>query len=329
MKAFVTGATGFIGANLVRALIEDGHSVRALVRPRSNQSNVNNLPIEICEGDLRDDDLNLEGLLRGCDVVFHAAAFYSLYRRDRDEVFRVNVEGTRRMLEAARNAQVPRFVHTSSVAAIGVAPDGVPATEATQSNPDHLIGHYKKSKLLAEREAKAAADRGLDVVIVNPSTPIGPYDIKPTPTGDMIVRFLEGRMPFYVDTGLNIVDVRDVARGHLLAWQHGKTGERYILGHRNMTFKALLDLLSGVTGKPSPRYQIPHLLPLAAAWIDEGLISLIVNRPRGLSIDSVRMSKEKMFYDSGKAVRELGLPQTPIEDALESAVIWFRSRRAA
>jgi len=327
MQAFVTGATGFIGTNLVRALVEEGHSVRALVRARSNRSNLHNLPMEICEGDLRDDGLNLESLLRGCDVVFHVAALYSLYRRDRNEVFSVNVEGTRRMLKAAHNVRVARFVHTSSVAAIGVAPNGASANEATQSDPDHLIGHYKKSKLLAEREAKAAADRGLDVVIVNPSTPIGPYDVKPTPTGDMIVRFLEGRMPFYVDTGLNVVDVRDVARGHMLAWQRGKTGERYILGNRNVTFKALLDLLSEVTGKPSPRFEIPHFLPLAAAWIDEGFVSRILNRTPGLSIDSVRMSKEKMFYDPGKAVRELGLPQTPIENALESAVIWFRSRR--
>ena len=325
MRAFVTGATGFIGANLVRTLLEDGHEVRALVRARSDRSNLTGLPIQIIEGDLNDDISTLERLMEGCNVVFHAAALYSLYRRDRDVVIRVNVEGTRKMLEAALNVGVPRFVHTSSVAAIGVSRDGEPANETTQSEQDHLIGSYKKSKWLAERDAMAAAERGLDVVIVNPSTPVGPYDIKPTPTGEVIVRFLEGRMPFYVETGLNIIDVRDVARGHVLAWQRGKRGERYILGNRNVAFKTLLEMLSDLTGKPAPRFGIPHVLPLAAAWIDEGIMGRILNRAHGLSIDSVRMSRETMFYDSGKAVRELGLPQSPIEDALKTAVDWFAS----
>ena len=327
MQAFVTGATGFIGANLVRTLLAEGHSVRALVRRQSDRSNLHDLPIDIVEGDLNDDVSVLERLLEGRDAVFHAAALYSFYRRDRDELFRVNVEGTRRILQAALNTRVPRFVHTSSVSAIGIAPDGKTADETTETDADRLIGHYKKSKFLAEREARAAADRGLDVVIVNPSTPVGPYDIKPTPTGEIIVRFLEGRMPFYVDTGLNVIDVRDVARGHLLAWERGRKGERYILGHRNLTLKELLNLLSAVTDRPAPRIEIPHALPLAAAWVDERIVSRVLKKKRSLSVDSVKMSTEKMFYDPGKAVRELGLPQSPIEEALRAAIAWFNMRK--
>jgi len=230
------------------------------------------------------------------------------------------------MLEAAMSARIPRLVYTSSVAAIGIAHNGLPATEETHAQLNHLVGDYKKSKLLAEREAISSVGRGLDVVIVNPSTPVGPYDIKPTPTGEIIVRFLEGRMPFYVNTGLNIVDVRDVARGHLLAWKRGKTGERYILGNRNVTLKEMMKLLSQVTGKPGPRFGIPHSVPLIAAYFDEGVVGPLFRRTKGLSIDSVKMSREKMFYDSAKAVRELGLPQSPIEEALKAAVDWFTSR---
>ncbi len=317
MRAFVTGASGFIGANLVRTLLDDGHSVRALVRAASDRTNLSSLPLETVEGDLNN-EVELTGFMEGCDAVFHCAALYSLLRRDRDAIYHTNVEGTRAILNAARRSKVCRFVYTSSVAAIGVPAKGDIATEASQAPIEQLVGDYKKSKLLAERLAIEAARDGLDVVVVNPSTPVGAYDVKPTPTGEIIVRFLEGRMPFYVDTGLNLIDVADVARGHLLAYERGKTGERYILGNRNLTLKELLDLLANLTGLPAPRFSIPRGLPLVAAWVDEAVLGrLSVSKPR-LSIDSVRMSREKMFYDSGKAVRELGLPQNPIEEALDA-----------
>ena len=242
MRAFVTGASGFVGANLVRTLLGDGHSVRALVRPSSDRSNLIGLPLEIVEGDLNHEP-RLADLIGECEAVFHVAALYSLFRRDREAIYRTNVEGTRLMLAAARRAKVRRFVYTSSVAAIGVPRNGQVASEESQAPLEHLVGDYKKSKLLAEREAVEAARDGLDVVVVNPSTPIGAYDVKPTPTGEIVVRFLEGRMPFYVDTGLNVIDVVDVARGHILAYERGRPGERYILGNRNMTLKELLDLL--------------------------------------------------------------------------------------
>jgi dihydroflavonol-4-reductase len=323
MQAFVTGASGFIGANLVRTLLHDGYTVRALVRVASDHSNLSGLQLETVEGDLHNED-QLAGFMEGCDAVFHCAALYSLLRRDRAAIYRTNVEGTRAMLSAARRSKVRRFVYTSSVAAIGVPVNGVIATEAVQSPIELLVGAYKKSKLLAEREALEAARNGLDVVVVNPSTPVGAYDVKPTPTGEIIVRFLEGRMPFYVDTGLNLIDVTDVARGHVLAYERGRPGERYILGNRNLTFKELLEILANLTGRPAPRFAIPRSIPLVAAWVDEAILQRVSDRKPRLSIDSVRMSREKMFYDSGKAVRELGLPQNPIEDALKRAIDWFR-----
>jgi dihydroflavonol-4-reductase len=324
MRAFVTGATGFIGGNLVRALLADGYEVRALLRPSSDQQNLTGLALELAEGDLSNRP-RLTEQIAGCDVVFHAAAHYSLWARDRDSIYRANVTGTENLLAAARAAQVNRFVHTSSVAAIGVPPPGKLGTEETQTTLDELVSDYKKSKFLAEEAAREAARQGLDVVIVNPSTPVGAYDIKPTPTGEIILRFLQDRMPAYVHTGLNLIDVEDVARGHILAWQRGRTGERYILGHRNLTLKEMLEMLAAITGKRAPRIAVPHALPLAAAFVDEMILARYFGKTPQVSFYSVQMSRKAMYYDASKAVRELGLPQSPIESALEKAVQWFKA----
>jgi dihydroflavonol-4-reductase len=324
MRAFVTGATGFIGGNLVRALLADGCAVRALVRRGSDARNLVGLPLERVEGDLDDRDLLTESM-RGCEVVFHVAALYSLWRRDRDVIYRVNVAGTEHLLAAARAARVRRVVHTSSVAAVGAPPRGSLGTEETRTTLAALVSDYKKSKFLAEQAALRAARDGLDVVIVNPSTPIGPHDVKPTPTGEIILRFLQHRMPAYVHTALNLIAVEDVARGHLLAWRRGRTGERYILGHCNLTLHALLARLAAITGRRAPRIALPHAIPLAAAFVDERILARYFGATPRLSFDSVRMARQPMVYDAAKAVRELGLPQTPIESALERAVAWFES----
>jgi dihydroflavonol-4-reductase len=317
--AFVTGASGFVGANLVRALLAEGWHVRALVRGPA--SSLDGLAIERVEGDLFRPDL--AEAMRGCTALFHVAATYSLWRRDRAAVLRANVEGTRAVLAAARAAGVPRTVHTSSVAAIGVRADGRPADESYQSPPEALIGAYKRSKYLGEVEVRRAIDAGQDVVIVNPTTPVGPWDAKPTPTGEIIVRFLTGRMPAYVDTGLNVIDVRDVAAGHLLAYERGITGERYILGNENLTLRELLERLAQITGLPAPRVRLPRVVPLAYAAVGEYLLAPLGVRP-DVSLESVRMAKQRMWYDPTKAARELGLPRNPVTLALSDAVTWLR-----
>lgn len=324
MRAFVTGATGFIGGNLARALLDDGHQVRVLARPASDRRNIAGLPIEVVEGGL-DNQQKLVEQVAGCDAVFHVAAHYSLWMKDRDSIYRANVEGTRNLLSAARVAGIKRFIHTSSVAAIGVPAPNTLGTEETRTTLEELVSDYKKSKFLAEQAARQAAREGLDVVIVNPSTPIGPRDVKPTPTGEIILRFLQDRMPAYVHTGLNLIDVEDVARGHILAWRKGRTGERYILGNRNLPLKEMLEMLAAITGKRAPRIAIPHFIPLTAAFVDELILARYFGKTPQVSFYSVRMSQKAMYYDSSKAVRELGLPQTPIEQALEKAVGWFQS----
>lgn len=325
MRAFVTGATGFIGGNLVRMLLADGYAVRALTRPSSDQRNLIGLPLEIVMGDL-DNRSQLTEQVAGCDVVFHVAARYSLWARDASAIYRANVTGTENLLAAAQQARIKRFIHTSSVAALGVPAPGTLGDETLQTSLAELVSDYKKSKYLAEQAALQAARAGLDVVIVNPSTPIGAYDVKPTPTGEIILRFLQGRMPAYVHTGLNLIDVADVARGHILAWQKGRTGERYILGHRNLTLKALLDLLAAITGKTAPRMAVPHVLPLAVAYVDEMILARYFGKQPQVSFYSVQMSQKTMWYDAAKAANELGLPQTPIEQALEQAVGWFQTQ---
>jgi len=306
----------------VRTLLQAGYEVRALARPNAQLDNLNGLEIEVIKADLTDPDLARS--MKGCDCLFHVAAHYSLWQRDRETLYKSNVLGTRNILAAARTAGIKRSIYTSSVAAIGIDPSGKPTTEHYQSSVEKLIGHYKQSKYWAEQEAIKAVQLGQDVVIVNPSTPIGAYDIKPTPTGDIVLRFLQRRMPSYVETGLNFIHVQDVAQGHLLALQTGKTGERYILGNQNLSLKQILDQLSQITGLSAPARSIPVWLPLSLAWIDEAILTKFGKTP-SIPIDGVRMSKQPMYYNPEKAIRELGLPQTPIRTALEDAVNWFQS----
>jgi dihydroflavonol-4-reductase len=318
----VTGGTGFLGAHIVRALLRRGERPRCLVRATSDQRNLAGLPVEIVQGDLTD-VASLQRATRGVATVFHCAADYRLYVRHPRETYASNVEGTRNVLRTAAEAGVSRVVYTSSVGTLGLNRNGQPATEETPVAAGDMVGHYKRSKFQAERVAEEWCLQGLPLVIVNPSTPVGELDVKPTPTGQILVRFLNRRMPAYVETGLNVVDVRDVAEGHVLAAEKGRAGERYILGHRNMTLKEILDTLARLTGLPAPRLRVPHWLPLAVAAVDTSLARLVGRSPE-ISIESVRLSRHRMFFDASKAVRELGLPQTPVEEALERAVHWFR-----
>jgi len=325
LTVFITGGTGFVGANLVRLLLEQGCQVKALVRPNSVLDNLQGLDVELVPGSLTDG--NLADKMRGCKALFHVAAHYSLLQADRDKLYQFNVVGTQNILAAARQAGVERTVYTSSVAAIGVKENGI-ADETYQSPPEKLIGHYKQSKYWAEQEAVKAVQQGQDVVIVNPSTPIGAWDIKPTPTGDIVLKFLRRQMPVYLDTGLNLIHVRDVAWGHWLAYQKGQTGDRYILGHQNTTLKEMLQQLAQITGLPAPQRSIPAWIPLSVAWVDEKVLAPLGKTP-SVPIDGVRMAGQFMYYDATKAVQALGLPQTPIVTALKDAVEWFVSKNYA
>ena len=320
IRVFVTGGTGFVGANLIRVLLQAGYTVRALVRPTSCLDNLQGLDLEMVSGALNDPQLWQQ--MVGCQYLFHVAARYSLWQADRDLLYKYNVLGTRNVLAAARQAGIERTIYTSSVAAIGVGDRAIPVDETHQTTLDRLVGDYKKSKFLAEQEAIQAVQAGQDIVIVNPSSPIGAWDIKPTPTGDIILRFLRRQMPFYLDTGLNFIDVRDVAWGHLLALEKGTTGDRYILGNQNLSFKDLLAQLAQLTGLPAPQRSIPAWLPLSVAWVDERVLASFGKTPN-IPLDGVRMAKHPMYYDSTKAVRELGLPQSSITTALKDAVDWF------
>jgi dihydroflavonol-4-reductase len=320
----VTGGTGFVGGALVRRLAAAGGGVRVLARPGGNRRLLEGLPIDVVEGDLGD-DASLRRALHGCRRVFHVAALYTLWEPDRRHFYEVNVEGTRRLLRAAAEAGVSRVVYTSTVGALGIPADGRPGTEETPVSLADMVGDYKRSKFLAEEVAREFARGGLPVVIVNPSTPVGPGDLKPTPTGQMIVDFLRGRMWAYVDTGLNLVDVEDVAAGHLLAAERGRIGERYILGGQDLALPEIFAVLGRLSGIRPPRLRLPvgAVLPLAccAEWAAERL----TGRPPLLAADAVRMARKRMFFDSGKAVRELALPQSPVEEALARAVHWFRA----
>lgn len=322
MKSLVTGGTGFIGSNVARALLERGDAVRVLARAEADRRNLAGLPLEIVPGDVRD-PASLDRAVCGCDRVFHVAALYSFWAPRR--LFEaINVEGTRNVLAAAHRAGVETVVHTSSVAALGAAAAGAVADEDTPVAPKDIVGAYKQSKYRAQRVALEAAARGQRVVIVNPSFPVGPGDIKPTPTGRVIVDFLNGRMPAYVDTGMNVVDVRDVAVGHLLAAERGRAGERYILGGENVTLRALLERLAAVSGRRAPRLRLPYAPVFALAGLNEAACRITGREPR-MTRDTLRMSRHAMFYSPAKAVRELGLPQTPIQVALRDAVAWFRA----
>jgi len=331
MKTFVTGATGFVGWHLAKVLVDRGDQVRCLARPGTPVDGLSELPVEIVRGDLRDLD-SLRGGIDGTDVVYHCAADYRLYVPDPAVMYASNVDGTNNIMQASSECGVRRVVYTSTVGALGLHADGSPGNEGTPVSLDKMSGHYKRSKFLAERVADEWAARGLPVVTVNPSAPIGERDVKPTATGQMIVDFLLGKMKAYVDTGLNLVDVRDVALGHVLASEKGRIGEKYILGHRNMTLKSILDELARISGRPAPTVRLPHWIPLAAAYVDTSLARLLRRQPR-IAVDAVRLSRYRMFFDSSKAVRELGLPQTAVEEPLRRAVEWYRRndspRRAA
>ncbi len=318
----VTGATGFVGSHVARQLAERGERVRALARPGSRRDLLAGVTVEFFSGDLRDRE-SIEQACHGATRVYHVAADYRLWAADPREIYESNVTGTRHLLDAARHAGVERFVYTSTVATIAVPrPGGLP-DERTSVSLGEMIGHYKRSKLQAEQEAMKAAERGLPVVIVNPTTPVGPGDAKPTPTGRILLDFLRGRMPAYVDTGLNLVAVEDVAKGHLLAAERGKVGERYILGNRNMTLKEILDVLARITGRPAPRLRLPHAVAYAAGLAEEWRARVTGREPR-IPLEGVRMSRHKMFVDCSRAVRELGFAPEPVEAALGRAVAWYR-----
>jgi dihydroflavonol-4-reductase len=328
MLAFLTGATGFVGSHVARALAQQGVDLRLLVRPNSNRKNLDDLSADLITGDLRD-PASLEKSIAGCDVVFHVAADYRLWVRDPDEMHRANVEGTRAILAAARRNNVRRVVYTSSVATMGFTSSGQPADENSPVSLDNMIGPYKRSKFMAEQVAIEAARAGMDVVIVNPTTPVGERDIKPTPTGRIVIDFLKKKFPAYVDTGLNLVDVQECARGHIAALEKGRSGERYILGGENLTLKQILDKLAAITGLPSPKIKVPYVLALATGVVDEIYTGRILGREPRATIDAVRMGRKKMFASSVKAERELGWRLVPVDDALRRAVEWFRQNRYA
>ena len=324
MKALVTGASGFIGGNLVRELVRQGVEVRALVRNGHNNKGLAELGLEVRLGDLCRED-SLDAAVAGCEVVFHVAAQYSLWVPDVKAMYETNVGGTRRLLEAALRHGVTKVVYTSSVATLAIPRDGRPGTEERQASPEDLVGHYKRSKLLAEKAVMEMCQQGLPVVVVNPSTPVGRGDVKPTPTGQIVLDYLKRRMPAYVDTGLNLVDVGDVIQGHILALEKGKVGERYILGNKNLTLQQIFGILEQVSGIPAPRVRLPLWLALGVAYSDEFLSRIRSCQPRA-TVVGVRMAAKHMYFDASKAVRELGLPQTPVEQSLERAVRWFRDK---
>ena len=323
MTSLVTGATGFVGGAVARALVTAGNEVRALVRRDSDLRGLEGLKIEQVQGDLRDRD-SLRKALTGCRHLYHVAAHYALWARDPSVFYESNVSGTRWLLEAARDVGVERIVYTSTIGAIGLPKGGGPGTEDTPVSLSQMAGHYKRSKYLAEQEVLKLAHTGLPVVIVNPSAPVGEGDIKPTPTGQMIVDFMKGRMWAYIETGMNLVDVDDVAIGHLRAMERGRIGERYILGNQNLSLRDIFNILSRLTGVKAPRIKLPWQAVLPLAYANRWLADYVTHRPPRIPLEGVRMAKYRMHYDCSKAIRELDLPQTRAETALEKAVRWFR-----
>lgn len=324
MKVLVTGATGFVGAAVARALCAAGVEVRVLVRRDSDLRNLNQLKMEQAYGDLRNRD-SLRHALSGCSQLYHVAAHYALWAKDPSVFYEVNVTGTRTLLETARELGTERIVYTSTIGAIGLPVDGGLGTEETPVSLSRMAGDYKRSKYLAEQEVLKLARTGLPVVIVNPSAPVGEGDIKPTPTGQMIVDFMKGRMWAYIETGMNLVDVDDVAVGHLRAMERGRVGERYILGNRNLSLRQIFEILSKLTGVKAPRIKLPWQAVLPLAHLSRWMADYLTHRPPRIPLEGVRMAKYRMHYDCSKALRELGLPQTPVETALEKAVRWFRA----
>ena len=322
MKAFVTGATGFVGSSLVRLLLKEGFQVGILARKNSSLVNVEDLDLSLHYGDLRDLK-SLEKALAGYDYLFHVAADYRLWVPRPEEIYENNVQGTKNIMDAAIRTGIRRVVYTSSVATLGLKKDGTPADEDTPVSLKDMIGHYKRSKFMAEKAVRNLAESGkLDVVIVNPSTPVGPRDIKPTPTGRMILEAAQGKMPAYVDTGLNIVHVDDVSMGHLLALQKGQTGRRYILGAENMTLKEILDTIASLTNRPPPRIRLPHNLILPMAFVFEA-ISRITGKEPLATVDGVKLARKRMFFTSKRAERELGYTHRPARMAIADAIKWY------
>ncbi|MBI2993219.1 MAG: NAD-dependent epimerase/dehydratase family protein [Gammaproteobacteria bacterium] len=323
MKTLLTGGSGFVGAAVLRKLLDAGHEVRALVRPASDRRNLADLPVEVVTGDLND-AASLQRAVSGCSNLFHVAADYRLWVREPESIYRTNVQGTRHLMRAALEAGVSRVVYTSSVATLGISPDRRPATETTPAGEADMIGHYKRSKYLAERAVlDFVREAGAPIVIVNPSTPMGPRDIKPTPTGRIVLDMLRRRMPAYVETGLNVVHVDDVAEGHLLAHEKGKPGERYILGGENLSLKAILDAIAGISGVPAPGIRIPHDVVLPLAWSAEQFAKLTGVEPFA-TVDGIRMARKFMYFSHEKAARELGYNPRPAREAMAAAIAWFR-----
>jgi dihydroflavonol-4-reductase len=324
MKIFVTGATGFVGYRVARALAAEGADLRLLVRKSSNLKNLEGIAGETFVGDLQKPE-SLWAAFDGCDAVVHVAADYRLWIPDPDAMYRANVDGTRELLRLAREAGVRRFVYTSSVATMHFFTDGSVSDEETPVSLGDMVGHYKRSKFLAEQEAMKAADLGQQVMILNPTTPIGPHDVKPTPTGRIFVDFLKRKFPAYVDTGLNLVDVNEVARAHVLALTQGIPGRRYILGGENLTLKQILDKMSALTGIPSPTVKIPFAIAATYAFFEEWITGRIRGKKPRATLEEVRMGRKKMFASSARAERELGFKVAPIEPAMRAAIEWFRA----
>ncbi|HEY3884882.1 MAG TPA: hopanoid-associated sugar epimerase [Vicinamibacterales bacterium] len=321
MISAVTGATGFVGSHVARMLVARGDSVRVLVRPESDRRALRDLPVTPVVGDLRD-RASLDALVRGARHVFHVAADYRLWARHPQELFAANVDGTAHLLDACRPAAVERLVYTSTVSTIAVPREGALPTEATEARIDEMIGAYKRSKFLAEQLARDAARAGLPVVIVNPTTPVGPGDWKPTPTGRMVLDFIRGKMPAYIETGLNVIAVEDVARGHLLAAERGAAGERYLLGGRNIGLQDLWRILARITGRRAPSIRIPWAAAAAIAVGSEAIARVRGAEPR-VPLDAVRIARHAMYVDTTKAARDLGFTAGSVEAALARAVAWF------
>jgi dihydroflavonol-4-reductase len=324
MLAFVTGATGFLGSHVARVLAEQGAQLRLLVRPASDLRNIEGLRAECVQGDLRD-PASIEKAVAGCEAVFHVAADYRLWVRDPEQMYRSNVEGTRSLLEAARKQGVRRVVYTSSVATVGFTSNGHVADEDSPVSLADMIGHYKRSKFMAEQVAFEAARSGVDVVVVNPTTPVGERDVKPTPTGRIVLDFLKRKFPAYVETGLNLVDATECAHGHIQAFEKGRSGERYILGGENLKLKQILDRLAAITGLKSPTVKLPYVFAFATGVVDEMVTGRLLRREPRATIDAVRMGRKMMFVSSAKAERELGWRTIPVDDALRRSVGWFRA----
>ena len=323
-KTLVTGGTGFLGRAVAMELLAAGREVRVLARQPDHPALVG-LKVEVARGDLRD-PVSLATAVRGCQRVFHVAADYRLWVPDPGAMYAVNVQGTKDLLAAAAEAGITRMVYTSTVGTLGNPGDGTPGTEETPVGLADMVGHYKRSKFLAEQAVLEVARQGFPVVLVHPSAPVGPWDSRPTPTGQMIVDFLKGRMPAYLETGLNLVHVRDVAQGHLLAEEKGRGGEKYILGNQNLSLSEIFQLLANITGLSAPRVRLPYRPILALSYLDEFWATYVSHKPPRMPVAAVKMAKKFMYFDSGKAVRELGLPQTPVRQALEDAVGWFQEQ---